>query len=195
MKKTLALLLSFTMTLTVYGNGGDDNLEMRDILNGVLKPLAEQSGYHLEEDFSNFDRNWYMVPPILVVSAVLRGAYSWLAWRNGYRNGPPKMAVTLGVVEGLILGGIGSFWYLSRSRLNYRVVAEDTGRILSGHCVYFYSEGQNKIFFEIDGCSHNDIFPQTEDGILRIGRKVDSIDRMFGQNLVVAYGVAEVIID
>ena len=66
-----------------------------------------------------------------------------------------------------------------RAQLHYTMVSGN-----EGSCLIHY----NHVSYEIDDCSHDRIFPQSESGIWRIGNEVDTLDRLLGQDSVVAVG-------
>ena len=65
-----------------------------------------------------------------------------------------------------------------------------------GSCLLFFSLHRRRdkrvLDYEIDWCSHGEIFVQEVPGILRVGGAVGWEDRWMGQDLVVAYGSVEI---
>ena len=67
----------------------------------------------------------------------------------------------------------------------------DEGRMRTESCILFYSikEDVREIDYEIDNCSNDDIFPQNEEGFLRVGTRTDWFERhVSDQDDVVANG-------
>ena len=76
-----------------------------------------------------------------------------------------------------------------RTELHYSLISEFEDEIIEGSCHFFsYIDDSDTLFYEIDNCSHDSIFPQEEEGILRIGSEADFTDEFFGQTNVVATG-------
>ena len=76
-----------------------------------------------------------------------------------------------------------------RTELHYEVVDSDSDETLEGSCIYFFSldREESSLSYEIDNCTHDNVFPQNEEGVLRIGE--DGPDFWdWGQTDVVANG-------
>ena len=79
----------------------------------------------------------------------------------------------------------------NRHELHYVIVPPD-GSHQKGSCLLFLGKTDSRIHYEVDSCTHADVFPQREEGVLRIGEDgEDAFDRMMGQTRVVATGSIE----
>ena len=83
-----------------------------------------------------------------------------------------------------------------RTELHYSLTSsESKDEIIEGSCHLFYINYNDILFYEIDNCSHDSIFPQEKQGILRIGSGEDFTDEFFGQTNVVATGRKSILFD
>ena len=64
-----------------------------------------------------------------------------------------------------------------------------------GSCLLFFSVNKDELTldYEIDNCTHKDVFPETEVGTMRVGNRPDWLDEQFGQTRVVAKGSVSLI--
>ena len=79
-----------------------------------------------------------------------------------------------------------------RSKVSFSLM-NDEGWMRTESCILFYSIEENirKIDYEIDNCSNDDIFPQNEEGFLRVGARTDWFERhVSDQDDVVANGTS-----
>ena len=81
-----------------------------------------------------------------------------------------------------------------RMELNY-TLAPTSGTALSkkgneGSCLLFFTVDREAatVDYEIDDCTHREIFPEEVAGDMRTGGKSDWLDKQWGQTMVVAKG-------
>ena len=119
--------------------------------------------------------------------------------------GAPAGAAMAGImssIAGGIIAGIDSFIFGDgldgkvndhyRILFHYVLKKKVNGEIteIEGSCLYFYTKDYGRYGdladIEIDNCSHDNIFPEEEDGIMRVGDWADPIERhISGQHKVV----------
>ena len=78
-----------------------------------------------------------------------------------------------------------------RSKMYYSVISKENGEIVKGSCLLFFYQSKeiHRVFYEVDECSDEHIFPQEEEGQLRVGQRVDFIEKYLSdQDEVVATG-------
>ena len=59
-----------------------------------------------------------------------------------------------------------------RTELHYSLLDPHINQTINGSCIFFFSvddEENASVSYEIDNCTHDEIFPQNEKGSLRIG--------------------------
>ncbi len=92
-------------------------------------------------------------------------------------------------VLGAFRDHFGNGYYLARIKYTLRPNAptldEDKGK---GSCRFFFSidEENLTVDYEIDSCTHKNIFPETVPGNMRVGGQADWFDEKAGRTLVVA---------
>ncbi len=188
-----------------------------DVANKKLKSLADESGYHLDEDvtYRSYALTNLLIPTNFTtgtvlftggISAIIFRAKSGVAFSLGTAFGVGATLFIQSTVSNVEKSNIGDTielllfkingrylfdFILSndhyRTKLNYRVRHRDSEVILEGSCVYFLSIGEDySLDYEIDDCSHDNIFPQKKEGSMRLGKEVNWHDKLFGQEFVVA---------
>lgn len=98
-----------------------------------------------------------------------------------------------------------------RVKIAYTATNTDrSGEVLTGHCSAYFFNSTNRVNritlqkedgkvvgftapFEIDGCTHEKVFPENKPGQMRVGGGVDPTDMLLGQAKVVANGTFELV--
>ncbi len=80
-----------------------------------------------------------------------------------------------------------------RAEIHYTLASTTpqlTKNRIEGTCLFFFTIDEEALTadYEIDECTHQDIFPQEVPGTMRIGDEADKYDVRWGQTLVVAKG-------
>ena len=89
-------------------------------------------------------------------------------------------AATVGAGVGAVIdGGVDEGHFINyvhfvdhfRTELHYSLLDPHTNQTINGSCIFFFSvDNENgSVSYEIDNCTHDEIFPQNEKGSLRIG--------------------------
>ena len=217
-KTTLAAAGLLAASLAVPGRAAADGEWIAEgLLADVaaeLGRIATESGHDLEEGSLSLSFAWdglllpgsaggtivlgqvATVVGLGLIMAVGAGASLWI---------PPLVAVAIGGgAAGSIAATIASklppaselgrardqdymfFRGHFRSELHYVLVFPDGARE-EGSCLLFAAVDR-EVAWEVDRCSHDEVFPQEVPGRLRIGDGPDAFDRWMGQTDAVAAG-------
>ena len=162
-----------------------------------LEHLAELQGYTLDRNeirLSAPESNLLFIlgPQVLV------GAATFFTSGLGILSASSIAALYAG---GSIVGLYGGVYATSpkggqglikfRNELHYSVQSPSHNQTLEGACLlYLFFDRETEFFFyEIDSCTHNEVFPENEEGVLRVREHEHSIfDIFWGQTAVVATG-------
>ena len=187
-KKILAICLLVSL-LGTSTSAQQDHLEeeRRILLNTVgddLDILAQEKGYHLDKTSLRLSYPWSnLLSPINVATVVAGG--SVFAFVSGLVGTPITITLAIGGVAGGVAGVAGvkdpSFYHHKmvlvnhyRSKVSFSLMNDEGRKVRTESCILFYSikEDLREIDdYEIDNCSNDDIFPQNEEGFLRVGTR------------------------
>ncbi len=165
MKNPKCVLLTMFLVLgcvaSIFAQENISIASLRDIAVKRLKPLAVKSGHHLDEQFAYFS---------FPTTDVLNLVFGQDLDRDDY---------------------IIPFINYHKYKLHYKLESLIDGRTLEGSCDYFTAfnrEDHICIKYDIDNCTHNEIFFQRTEGAItnQIGSQISRL--FFGQNLVVVTG-------
>ena len=135
-----------------------------------------------------------------------------------FAAGPLVSPAFVGAGVSGLASGMGALWvdllshnyWPKRIKIRYHASHKSSGQHFEGHCSAYFFTGQNEknragqaegdklrhrtfsVFFEVDGCTHENIFPENKKGKLRVGHEHDTLDATLGQTKVVATGIIKV---
>ncbi len=193
--KTLYLVVSLLRPSMVSAQSRLERLDedRQILLNTVgddLDIFAQEKGYLLDKTSLRLSYPWTNISPInpgaLRVAAGAAAGVAAVA-------APATLAVAIGagvvVVAGTVAAPAGAEdRYFNhkmlivnhyRSKVSFSLMNDEGGKVRTESCILFYSieEGIREIDYEIDNCSNDDIFPQNEEGFLRVGTRTDWFEK------------------
>ena len=165
-----------------------------------LEPIAENNGYQVKSVSLSYPESSAVMAAVTYATAstviagvvvVAAGSVMGIPGMVGaISSGAAGGAAVGGGIIGVIIGMVDGFNHLNRHELHYTIKRSGDLLPISGSCLVFFSHEDNAIYYEIDTCTHVEVFPQDEIGSLRIGNNgVDIFDKMLFQTDVVETGV------
>ncbi len=187
--KTLYLVVSLLgpsmVSAQSYLKEGDRRI-LLDAVGDDLDIFAQEKGYLLDKTFLRLSYPWTNISPIntVGVAGAVVGAVVGVAVGVGVGV---AVGVPAGVAVGVAVRADEDRYYHHkmiivnhyRSKVSFSLIYDEGRKVRTESCILFYSieEGIREIDYEIDNCSNDDIFPQNEEGFLRVGTHTDWFER------------------
>ncbi len=188
--KTLYLVVSLLGPSMVSAQSRLERLDedRRILLNTVgddLDIFAQEKGYLLDKTSLRLSYPWSnLVGVAVAVVGVAVGVGVPAGVPAGVAVGVP---VGVGVGVGVAVRADEDRYFHHkmlivnhyRSKVSFSLIYDEGRKVRTESCILFYSieEGIREIDYEIDNCSNDDIFPQNEEGFLRVGTHTDWFER------------------
>ncbi len=193
--KTLYLVVSLLgpsmVSAQSYLKEGDRRI-LLDAVGDDLDIFAQEKGYLLDKTFLRLSYPWSNLSPINTgtVGVAVAGVVGvGVGVPAGVAVGVPAgvvVGVGVGVAAGVAGGAEDRYFHHKmlivnhyRSKVSFSLMNDEGRKVRTESCILFYSieEGIREIDYEIDNCSNDDIFPQNEEGFLRVGTHTDWFER------------------
>ncbi len=181
--KTLCLIVSLLGTsMVVSAQSRLLEVDRQILLNTVgddLDILAQEKGYLLDKTSLRLSYPWTNISPIN--SSALRVAPTFAAILA-----LPATPAGVVVIVAVAAGSEDRYYHHKmiivnhyRSKVSFSLMNDEGRKVRTESCILFYSieEGILEIDYEVDNCSNDDIFPQNEEGFLRVGTHTDWFEK------------------